>query len=69
MAATLEHGLRLVVKIGAQTILVSAWLVIGEQEGWILGGDDENEMREGWVLGVCGSVMRERWNRSLLDRR
>ena len=37
-------------KIEAQPVLVSAWLAIGEREGWVLGGDDENEMREGWVL-------------------
>ena len=30
MAATLEHGLQLVVKIRAQPVLVSAWLAIGE---------------------------------------
>ena len=30
LESLVEHGLRLVVKIGAQSILVSAWLVIGE---------------------------------------
>ena len=34
----------------AQPVLVDAWLAIGEREWWVLGGDDENEMREGWVL-------------------
>ena len=52
MATTLGHGLWSVVKIRAQPILVSAWLAIGEREGWVLGGDDENEMREGWVLAI-----------------
>ena len=36
-------------EIGAQLVLVGAWLAIREWEGWVLGGDDENEMREGWV--------------------
>ena len=37
-------------KMRAQPVLVDAWLAIGEREWWVLGGDDENEMREGWVL-------------------
>ena len=44
LESLVEHGLRLVVKIGAQPVLVAAWLAI-----------------EGWVLGVCGSGMREGW--------
>ena len=30
MESLVEHGLRSVVKIGAQPVLVSAWLAIGE---------------------------------------
>ena len=37
-------------KMRAQPVLVDAWLAIGEREWWVLGGDDENKMREGWVL-------------------
>ena len=37
-------------EIGAQPVLVGASLVIEEREWWVLGGDDENEMRVGWVL-------------------
>ena len=45
MVVTLEHGLRSVVKIRAQHVLVDAWLAIGEVGLgclWIV-------MREGWA--------------------
>ena len=32
MESLVEHGLRSIVKIGAQPILISAWLAIGEGE-------------------------------------
>ena len=51
MVAMLEHDMRSVVKIGAQPVLVGAWLAIGEVGLgclWIV-------MREGWAK------MRDRW--------
>ena len=41
MVAMLEHGIRSVVKIGAQPVLVGAWLVIGEVDlGCLWIGDE-----------------------------
>ena len=44
LESLVEHGLWLVVKIGAQPVLVV--------HGW---------RSKRWVLGVCGSGMREGW--------
>ena len=49
MTATLEHGLRSVVKIKAQPVLVGTWLAIGEVGlGCLWIGDEGgwNEIRD-----------------------
>ena len=51
MVATLEHGLRLVVKIRAQPVLVGAWLAIGEVGLGCLWIGDEGGV--GWDLQLC----------------
>ena len=44
LESLVEHGLRLIVKIGAQPVLVSAWLAIGEVGLGCLWINDEGEM-------------------------
>ena len=44
LESLVEHGLRSIVKIGAQPVLVSAWLAIGEVGLGCLWINDEGEM-------------------------
>ena len=47
MESLVEHGLRKVVKIGAQPVLIGAWLAIGEGEEE-LRKKREREKKLGW---------------------
>ena len=52
LESLVEHGLRSVVKIGAQPVLIGAWLAIGEGEEELR---KKRERKKAWLAGDLGS--------------